>query len=1269
MNYLTMLLIILCALPCLSKPIALRTDDKVIISNENTSFTFNANTGEIMSVTPDKTNLSGKWFEVIEEDRHDMASWEYWKMGKEISFTGDKISKLELFNRNDAAGALFLFKRNGLDIIAEAKLDSDAPGIKLRITVKNVDEKYLVDTINFKIAGMQIGDGSDNFFLYPEILGARVKTSSFPAGKTKEDPYPGFMYMQWLDMYNADAGLYLGSLDDYGYTKKLIIGKNKDGQNLMGVSFSGCWVAKAGDEFTTPYIEIVSHSGDWRKGADIYRKFAQKAFGPIVTPDKIKEMPTSQCWLSHHASNADIWKLFEIQQQAPIHASYLTKSMNTSVPEGWDGFHGSALEYEETFQNIKRLGGSAALFTFDRAPLMGRLNYAAYVGKWTNVKRGGAFEEAFRDLMPSPFDSNFRKARIGEAVRWVRDFGLDELHYDTEGTSSDSPQVITGMLCGPSYRADFPQRPNETPHYFKTLYKETLDAARAYNPDFTLRAEHCGDFFYPEFSASTAHFYYGTLEQFKVNGFKEVDDFVLMPEVFRYTLPYHSQVQMPSVSNNDYWMYSYGMGHGFHGGGPSWSFNPKTRETEIPDGQLWERYTFYDYEWRCYYDFRVGFTESILESNEINTDLTAYIDNKWVPCDFSSDVTAVLNIGKDRQVVLGELQDINRLSEYAMGYKSKFKGNSSLRPFIVKFPVKIKNPKFKLYDSYSVSDISPVVKDGYAQVKIENSRVFAIEAYSGADLNIDIPSKIINPGMDAVIKVNIKDTWNINGKLSFELPSGWQKISDISIPASNDFSDDIIVKIPDGIFGRNYPIKIVYTAGDLKRTVACHIKVMEPITFVYSFDTLNSDGSEKGINALTPGEKGQIKTYIINNTDIPRDVKVNINGEYLKFQKNNILKGISLNDLGLSTSKLTIWLKNGFKGDVPENVWVLTNTFDVPAISSKSVNVEVTSKNQKIFLGDVYPRSLVMDLNGEFKVYDQPNNNSMVGGVEGIDGFNTFYVTSEAWDGNWKKIVTPYKMSDIDRKNSSWSVYRKTVFIPSEWQGSDIFLRLSNMGGPWGVGGTLNVIYLNGWPCGRIGYAGEVSISPFIKFGSINLIGIASFDANLLNDPYLFVRNVPDAKRIKVSSNNLETDGAFVILNNNFAGYGLSLPASKGIGEKDYRRVVVANGGEAVYINVDIADGYMFDIDEDVIVEVEYFDDSGSIALQYDSHDPKGIDNGTFTAADEKIIKKGTNKWVKGKFYLKKAKFANRQFGFSDFRIEALDADLLIKKIIVKKAN
>ncbi|MBP5274638.1 MAG: hypothetical protein ILO36_06870, partial [Abditibacteriota bacterium] len=378
-------LLLLCGAMCQAAPAAREDGGNIVLENGRCRIVLDRQ-GRL--VKGQNGPLAGSWWSAQLEDRKGLYPWEYWKEGSVTAYSGDASCSVSLSSGKDSALAEFVFRPAGMELTARVRLDRDAEGGRYSVTCKALDETVLTDIIDLTLSDMDVPGG---WFLFPETLGMRVRPGVFEPGDTKTAPYPGFMYMQWLDLYNEDMGVYMGCEDGYGYTKKMYIGRDGRGNELMGFSFTGCWVADRGDSWTTPDIYIAAHKGDWRKGADLYRPFARKAFGDLKTPNHILEMPASNCWLQHHLSNADVWKLFEVHASAPIHASYLSKTVNTSIPEGWDGIFGSGLEFGETFENIKRLGGYTALFTFDRAPLMGKPNFADYAQKWANVKRSGVW--------------------------------------------------------------------------------------------------------------------------------------------------------------------------------------------------------------------------------------------------------------------------------------------------------------------------------------------------------------------------------------------------------------------------------------------------------------------------------------------------------------------------------------------------------------------------------------------------------------------------------------------------------------------------------------------------------------------------------------------------------------------------------------------------------------------------------------------------------------------------------------------------------------
>ncbi|MBO4548816.1 MAG: hypothetical protein J5758_06340, partial [Abditibacteriota bacterium] len=1035
--FLILALLLLCGTWCSAAPAAREENGNTVLDNGRCRIVLDR---QARFVRGENGPLAGSWFDVTLEDRKGLLPWEYWQEGSVSSFAGDSSAEVKLSQDKNAAVAEYVFRPGGMELTARVRLDKDAEGGRYSVTAKALDGTALTDIIDFTLSDMTVPEG---WFLFPETLGMRIRPGVFEPGDRKTAPYPGFMYMQWLDLFNEDMGVYMGCEDGYGYTKKMYVGRGDEGRELMGFSFTGCWVAEKGDSWTTPDIYIVCHKGDWRKGADLYRPFAREAFGDLQTPTHILEMPASNCWLQHHLSNADVWKLFEVHASAPIHASYLSKTVNTSIPEGWDGIFGSSLELSETFENIKRLGGYSALFTFDRAPLMGKPNFADYAQKWANVKRSGVWEEAFIDMMPSAFDKDFRKQRVDEAVRWVKDFGLDEIHYDTEGTSGDSPTVGTGMAGGPCYRNDIGARPNETPHYFKLLYKETVEACKKINPDFTIRAEHCADFFYPEFGHSTAHFYYSCNDEAERAGWKPGRDYYLMPEVFRYTLPEFAQVQMPSVSNSEYWMYAYGMGHGFHGGGSNCTFDVKIRDAE--EGSLGGRYNYYNADWFRYYDWRVGFWEATLECERMDTDVYADLGRGWQYAGLECDVNAVSHTGKNRQVVLGELRPYEMSSSHYVNYVKEFGTDMTLRPFRIKFPVRISDAAYYLYTPSGSREIKPSFENGEAVVLIEGTRLFAIEAVAGPSVRLIMPRKAALTGSEAEITVAYANAKA--GSLSVTLPEGWEKPGRISVPAGTG-EKKFRVRVPEGLFGRNYPVKAVYTGGGQKLTCAGHLAVAEPWSVGYYFT------DAEGRDVLTQGKRAYLKVVVVNNQPDSHKAEVFVTGGAGDFDDSAELEGVPLDVLTAEKSELKEWLNEARPGFEPGCAMAFEWSFEVKGPLAEPVHISVKSDGKEILAEDCFPRVQVMDLNGEWKFFPQPRHRANHAGVEGCDGLDLYYATEDCFDGNWETIETPYNPDP--RPDAYWTYYRKMVYIPAEWQGADLWLKVASLGTPWHQG-TLNL--------------------------------------------------------------------------------------------------------------------------------------------------------------------------------------------------------------------
>jgi hypothetical protein len=1223
----------------------------VALSNGRCRLELSSATGEIVSLRPGPSTLRGRWFEVVEEAREGLSPWETWAHGEEQVFSGGPATVSAAVVGRAAEATLVWVRPTGLQVRGQVRLEAGDAGPHFRLEVRNQTGAVLVDALRLPVLrGIELDGPEDDWLTWPHTLGARFRVQGFDPGERIEAAYPDFLYMQWLDLHDDRQGVYLGCLDDYGWCKNLFIGREADGRSVMGIAFTGCWIAKPGDSWTTPWVQIAAHEGDWRAGADLYRPFAEAAFGPLDPPQRVREMPTAQCWLAHHASDGDVGRLFEVQQQAPIHASYLMKSLNTSIPEGWDGFRGSALELQEAFGRIRELGGSPALFTFDRAPVMGRPNYAEHVGRWTSVRRDGSFAEGFRDMMPSPFDPDLVRARVGEATRWVQAFGIDEIHFDTAATTGPA-------LAGPSYRVDLPQRPNETPHRFKALYRAIRDACREHNPEFILRAEHCADFFYPEFLTSTAHFFEtGNV----VAAHNPPTDAQLLPILFRYTLPRHAALQMPSMSENDFWTYGYGMGHGFHGGGPSWCFNPGVRDAESPPGELLHRYRFYDAEWRRYYDFRVGFAEAVIEGERSDCLAQAEIEGEWRPCVFPGPLIAVTHTGGGQEVTLGQWFH----KSHTQYFGERFVGPARLapRPVRLRVPTRLRDPQVRLFGQDGELPARPRVADGVIEIEVRDPTCFALEASSGPSVTLHVPD-LAHPGQSAEVEVIVRQAQPTSGAVEFTLPAGWPSVKPLRIPARPSFRAVVPVPVPAGVFGRNYPLKAVLRLGFITRTTAAHMRAIEPVTVLYAFETLGESGAP-GPACVDPGRRARLTVTCVNNTPATGTLTIQVDGEQVLGEVSEQVPGVSSRQLGDPDSALCRWTDG--RAGPPPNALIRSFEYDCTGVPNRPVTLAVGLDGSPVFRAEAWPRTRLMDLNGTWQVGYMPRSRATVGGAERQDNLDPELMTPDVWDGDWEARPTPLRFDEQARNEHQWGLYRRLVFVPAEWQGAEVFLRLSYMGAPWGVGGTLNLVYVNGWPAGRIGTGGECPVSPFLVFGGWNLLAVGSYSPNSLVDPYLFVRGAPAPDRLRPAPVGEPPIEAFLLLGQRCTGQGLTMPFIKGVPEGDHRRTDTAAGGENVFIYFAVADAFCYEPDGPVRVAVEYLDEgTAPFGLDYDSRDETAPIQGAFKSAPPGQ-RTDTGEWKTHVFVLPDARLANRQHLGSDFRLSAQgNDDLHVRKVVV----
>jgi hypothetical protein len=129
------------------EPTAYTQNNSVVIENAQCRLDVDAKTGEIKSLTPGTSTLSGKWFEVVIESRNDMKPWETWKHGTDNPFTGYVSHASTSVTKGAAYIHLEWLTQNGINVKGEIKLRTADKGPLFQLTVSNIDEASLVDTI------------------------------------------------------------------------------------------------------------------------------------------------------------------------------------------------------------------------------------------------------------------------------------------------------------------------------------------------------------------------------------------------------------------------------------------------------------------------------------------------------------------------------------------------------------------------------------------------------------------------------------------------------------------------------------------------------------------------------------------------------------------------------------------------------------------------------------------------------------------------------------------------------------------------------------------------------------------------------------------------------------------------------------------------------------------------------------------------------------------------------------------------------------------
>ncbi len=152
------------------------------------------------------------------------------------------------------------------------------------------------------------------------------------------------------------------------------------------------------------------------------------------------------------------------------------------------------------------------------------------------------------------------------------------------------------------------------------------------------------------------------------------------------------------------------------------------------------------------------------------------------------------------------------------------------------------------------------------------------------------------------------------------------------------------------------------------------------------------------------------------------------------------------------------------------------------------------------------------------------------------------------------------------------------------------------------------------------------------------------------------------AKSVEVVLGKVNTEHGLKLVENTD---GLTTPASAA-GEPCRESSQGKELGRYIYFQID--DSFKWTRAMSVTVVVDYYDgDSGSFALEYDSHDPTAVMDGAYKDCAEQIALQGTHTWKTARLALPQARFEGSQNGGADFRIVVNTPRLQVRKVAVER--
>ena len=373
----------------------------------------------------------------------------------------------------------------------------------------------------------------DSHCTFPYCAGWTIPIISLKDGDEFTAQYPAKAAMQWISLYTGSQGIYFGVHDPLPLYKELTIGQ-VDQRPYVRWRFPDL-LLNPGEMIILPPVYLIPHIGDWRRGASIYRAWANQHIKVPDVPTWYAKKP-AWAWVGlkgQHAAKP--WNtLNELPRISRIVAkggveliqltAYTEDGHDTLYPDYAPGPSlGGDAGLKQAVTTIHKETRKLSIYVNGRCVDPASTLRSSNRMEWAVQNMPGQpYRETYGSVtfdVMCPGAEGWRSLFIQKLAYLLKEFNIDGIYIDQ----------VSGARSLPCYAPGHDHaKPNQAWSNYLLFMNQLLMQLKEIKPDIFLATEGVNDFFGQYFDSQQAH--NDWLSPLGVKG-KPLDD------LFQYTFP------------------------------------------------------------------------------------------------------------------------------------------------------------------------------------------------------------------------------------------------------------------------------------------------------------------------------------------------------------------------------------------------------------------------------------------------------------------------------------------------------------------------------------------------------------------------------------------------------------------------------------------------------------------------------------------------------------------------------------------------------------